>query len=84
MSEKEGVIMSIITISRQMGSRGAEIAQAVPKEINYEYMDKNKIAEALRKYGLQSLGIETFDEKNRYSGIICPFRGRNTFISSRP
>lgn len=55
--------MSVITISRQMGSMGAEIAQAVAKELNYEYMDKNGIDEALRKFGLQPLEIETLDEK---------------------
>jgi cytidylate kinase len=55
--------MPVITISRQMGSRGEEIAQVVARQLNYEYMDKNRIAEALRKYGLQPLEIETFDEK---------------------
>ena len=42
---------------------GEQIAQAVAKELGYEYMDKNRIAEALRKFGLQPLEIETFDEK---------------------
>jgi cytidylate kinase len=42
---------------------GTEIALAVARELNYEYMDKSKIAEALRNYGLQPFEIETLDEK---------------------
>jgi len=42
---------------------GEEIGQAVAQETHYEYMDKNRIAEALRKFGLQPLEIESFDEK---------------------
>lgn len=55
--------MSVITVSRQMGSLGTQIAHAVAKELNYEYMDKDKIEKALRNYGLSALEAETFDEK---------------------
>lgn len=55
--------MPVITISRQKGSMGTEIAQAVAKELNYEYIDKTKICEALSDHGLQPPEIETFDEK---------------------
>jgi cytidylate kinase len=72
--------MSIITISRQMGSMGTEIAQAAAKEINYEYMDKNKIAEALRKYGLQPREIETFDEKKPFWDYISIQRKKSLHI----
>ncbi len=55
--------MSVITISRQLGSLGTEIAHAVANELNYEYIDKDKIGEALRNYGLSAGEVETFDEK---------------------
>ena len=32
--------MSIITISRQLGSLGTEIARGVAEKLNYEYVDK--------------------------------------------
>jgi cytidylate kinase len=55
--------MSVITISRQLGSLGTEIAHAVANELNYEYIDKEKIGKALRDYGLSAFEVETFDEK---------------------
>jgi cytidylate kinase len=55
--------MSVITISRQLGSLGTEIAQAVAKKLNYEYMDKDKISESLADYGLPSPEVEKLDEK---------------------
>jgi len=55
--------MSVITISRQLGSLGTEISHAVANELNYEYIDKDKIGKALRNYGLSACEVETFDEK---------------------
>lgn len=53
--------MAIITISRQMGSLGDEIAKAVADKLNYDYIDKPEIAEALATYGLRV--DEKFDQK---------------------
>ncbi|MCX5909458.1 MAG: cytidylate kinase family protein, partial [Deltaproteobacteria bacterium] len=55
--------MSVITISRQLGSLGTEVAQAVANRLNYQYVDKEKIGKALSGYGLPALQIEKFDEK---------------------
>ena len=55
--------MPVITISRQLGSLGTQIAHAVANELNYEYVDKDKIGKALRNYGLSAFEAETFDEK---------------------
>ncbi len=55
--------MSVITISRQLGSLGTEIAQAVAKKLTYEYMDKDKISESLADYGLPPPEVEKLDEK---------------------
>ena len=55
--------MSIITISRQLGSLGTEIAQGVAEKLSYEYIDKKKVTEALSPYGLFASDVEKFDEK---------------------
>ena len=43
---KGGQKMAIVTISRQVGSLGTEIAQAVASKLQYEYLDKEKIEKA--------------------------------------
>jgi len=55
--------MSVITVSRQLGSRGVEIAQAVANRFDYQYVDKEKIGMALADCGLPKIEIEKFDEK---------------------
>jgi len=56
--------MSVITVSRQLGSQGVEVAQAVASRFNYEYVDKEKIGIALADCGLAKIEIEKLDEKN--------------------
>jgi len=56
--------MSVITVSRQLGSLGTEIAQAVAVRLNYQYVDKEKIGKALVDCGLPKIEIEKLDEKN--------------------
>ena len=55
--------MPVITISRQLGSLGTEIAQMVAEKLNYEYVDKDKIAQALTDYGMPGPEVDKFDEK---------------------
>jgi cytidylate kinase len=55
--------MSVITISKQLGSQGMEIAQAVAGRVSYEYVDKEKIGIALADSGLPKVEIEKLDEK---------------------
>ncbi len=55
--------MSVITVSRQLGSQGVEIAQAVANRFNYQYVDKEKIGIALADCGLPKIEIEKLDEK---------------------
>jgi cytidylate kinase len=55
--------MPIVTISRQHGSFGTAIAQAVSDRLRYEYVDKVKIGEALTGQGLEALEVEKYDEK---------------------
>jgi cytidylate kinase len=55
--------MSVITVSRQQGSQGVEIAQAVASRFNYQYVDKEKIGIALADCGLPQGEFEKLDEK---------------------
>jgi len=55
--------MSVITVSRQMGSRGLEIAQAVASRFDYQYVDKEKIGMALADAGLSKIQFDKLDEK---------------------
>ncbi len=55
--------MSVITISRQLGSQGVEIARAAASQFNYQYVDKEKIGIALADRGLPKPEIERLDEK---------------------
>ena len=55
--------MSVITISRQVGSLGTEIARGVAEKLNYEYVDKEKIGKMLADFGFGLPEVEKFDEK---------------------
>ena len=55
--------MAILTISRQFGSGGREIGQAVSHELGYRYIDRTKILEDIRQAGEQwENWSETLDE----------------------
>jgi len=55
--------MAVITVSRQMGSLGTEIAQKTAALLQYEFVDKEKIAQALAACGLPEPELDRFDEK---------------------
>ena len=55
--------MAVITVSRQMGSLGTEIAQTLADRLQYDYVDKEKIGKALMNFGLPEPDLERFDEK---------------------
>lgn len=55
--------MSVVTVSKQVGSLGTEIAQAVAAQLHYDYVDKERIGEALSHFGMPSPDLEKFDEK---------------------
>lgn len=56
--------MAVITISRQTGGLGTEIAQEVAGKLKYEYLDKEGIEQGLTAHGLAIPEVEKFDEKN--------------------
>lgn len=55
--------MAIITVSRQLGSVGDEIAKKAANNLNYEYVNKLKIGEALAIQGFPTPEVEKYDEK---------------------
>jgi cytidylate kinase len=55
--------MAIITISRQFGSLGDEIAKGVADKLNFDYIDKSRISEALANQGIRAPDVEKYDEK---------------------
>lgn len=55
--------MAIITISRQIGSLGDEIAQSAANRLGYEYIEKLQISAVLTGLGFAVSEIDKFDEK---------------------
>lgn len=53
--------MTLVTVSRQMGSHGARIAKSLAKELGWQFADKSLIDHVLRKYGLAQLS-KIYDE----------------------
>jgi cytidylate kinase len=49
---EEALTMPVITISRQLGSEGAEIARQVAASLNCEFVDKQTTDAIFRQYGL--------------------------------
>jgi cytidylate kinase len=43
--------MAILTVSRELGSGGREIARAVASELNYDYVDKQRIFDDIKAAG---------------------------------
>lgn len=56
--------MSIITVSRQYGSLGKEIAEKLASSLGYKFLDKKSLEEQYGKYGIPDVSFEKFDEKN--------------------
>jgi len=55
--------MAIITISREVGSLGDEIAEAVTEKLGYQHIEKTQISDVLSKFGFSPSDVEKFDEK---------------------
>ena len=55
--------MAIITISRQIGSLGDEIARSAADKLGYEHIEKSQVAEVLLNYGFPATEVDKYDEK---------------------
>lgn len=56
--------MAIITISRQIGSLGDEIARALATRLGYGRIAKSQIAEVLSEHGFSAADVDKYDETN--------------------
>ncbi len=56
--------MAIITISRQIGSLGDEIAREIADKLGYERVEKAQIGAVLAEHGFSSADLDKYDEKN--------------------
>jgi len=55
--------MAVITVSRQLGSLGTEIAREAANRLNYAFVEKERIGSMLVGYGFPESEVEKFDEK---------------------
>ena len=55
--------MAVITVSRQLGSWGTEIAREAANRLNYALVEKEQIGRMLVGYGFPESEVEKFDEK---------------------
>jgi len=60
---KEDETMAIITMSRQLGSSGMEIAEALATHLNADRVDKDSLEQTLVSHGISEAKMERFDEK---------------------
>jgi cytidylate kinase len=58
--------MAVITVSREYGSCGEEIARLVAKELGYSYFDKELLAEVAREANTTEEQIRRYDEKDEH------------------
>ena len=56
--------MAVITLSRQYGSGGTEVAARVCEILGYKYLDKEIIAAAANEAGLSGGEVVAFDEQH--------------------
>lgn len=62
--------MRVITLSRQFGSGGGEIAKRVSEELGIRYVDKSILAEAASQSGIAKEHFENADERRTNSFLF--------------
>ncbi len=55
--------MAILTLSRQSGSFGTQIAKILAENLKYRFLDKESLEKALTGYGVSPSSLEKYDEK---------------------
>ena len=55
--------MAIITISRELAALGDEIARELAKQLNYRLVDRFKLEECIKGYGVTGQKLEKYDER---------------------
>jgi cytidylate kinase len=59
----KGVYMAIITISRELAALGDEIAKELEKLLNYRFVDRLKLEECIKNYGVTGQKLAKYDER---------------------
>ncbi len=62
---KEAEIKPVLTLSRQRGCRGAELARLIAHDLNYGLLDKEIVNYISEHMGVRSEFIESLDEQDR-------------------
>lgn len=55
--------MAIVTISRQLGSLGSNVARVLSERLDCRLLDKTTVEERMTAYGIPSATVEQYDEK---------------------
>lgn len=55
--------MAILTLSRQSGSFGTQIAKTLAEALKYRFLDKESLEKALSEHGVSPASLEKYDEK---------------------
>lgn len=55
--------MPVITISRQLGSLGSEIARLLSRELSCSFLDKETLEKTFEEHGIARENVERFDER---------------------
>jgi CMP/dCMP kinase len=74
--------MAVITISREVGSEGDQIALRVCELLGYRYLDKLLLAQVAREQGISETEVVDFSEdKYRLRGFIDALLGRSARVA---
>ena len=67
-----------ITIERQYGSGGHEIAEKLAKELGYELYDRNVVVETCKRLGIPYEQVSAMDEQNPVNTFFKPSKDNAT------
>ncbi len=75
--------MSVITISREAGSGGDEVARRVCELLHYRYFDKELLVQVAQEQGISEAEVVDFSEDNyRLRSFIDALLGRSARLST--
>lgn len=73
--------MTVITVSRQLGSLGCEITQAVAHELGFRVLRREVIHSAAQRVGSPEIGLEIIDELGLF-GISSSAKERKAYVEA--
>ena len=73
--------MAVVTISREAGSGGDEVARRVSRILGYRYLDKTLMARVAREQGISESEVVDYSEDNyRRRGLLASLLSRSAGI----